>query len=106
VTTRPWHIWWASRGEGELRELMMSAWDPIGIKNEPRAFDEYDDYVPHVGRLLRDARPVEEIARYLSDVRVGEIGLEPDPEGDRAAAQTIHDWYTSPMTSRAQVGDE
>ena len=102
---RPWHIWWSVRGESELRALMMSAWDPIGVQDEPAAAGEYDSYVPEVGRLLRDRRSVDEIARYLTDVRVELIGLPADEALDRAAAQAIRDWYESPMTRRARTAD-
>jgi hypothetical protein len=38
-----WHEWGRARGQDELRCILMTAWDPIGVGDEPGAWDEYDD---------------------------------------------------------------
>jgi hypothetical protein len=41
--------------------FLLTEWDPIDIRNEPNAQDEYDEYVPQiVDMLTRNAR-VDEI---------------------------------------------
>jgi len=40
------------RIQDEIRQVLVSVWDPIGIKDEPRAQGEYDSYVGGVFNLL------------------------------------------------------
>jgi hypothetical protein len=35
----------------EIRQLLVKEWDPIGIKDEPRAQNEYDSYIGGVFSL-------------------------------------------------------
>jgi hypothetical protein len=44
---------------GELRCILMTAWDPIGVGDATEAWDEYDDYLPGVASRLRDAKGSE-----------------------------------------------
>ncbi|MFZ3266834.1 MAG: hypothetical protein WA172_22710 [Terriglobales bacterium] len=46
----------------------MQVWDPIGIKDEPNAQDEYDGYLGNVYELLISGAPDERIAQYLVNV--------------------------------------
>jgi hypothetical protein len=54
-----WLAWWTASGERELRCILMTAWDPIGVADAPEAWDEYDDYLPGVAARLRDAKGFE-----------------------------------------------
>jgi hypothetical protein len=64
-----WRVWWRRAGERELRCILMTAWDPIGVGDAPEAWDEYDSYVGGVGRRLLEAadpdRAAEAVAGYL-----------------------------------------
>lgn len=40
----------------------MDQWDPIGVKDEPNAADEYDGYLGDILLLLKHNASVEEIA--------------------------------------------
>jgi hypothetical protein len=70
--TEEWLRWWRSAGERELRCILMTAWDPIGVGDAPEAWDEYDDYALGVVRRLRDAtdpdQGAEAVAEYLNHV--------------------------------------
>jgi hypothetical protein len=55
-----WLAWWRASGERELRCILMTAWDPIGVADAPEAWDEYDDYIPGVAGRLRDAKGFDE----------------------------------------------
>jgi hypothetical protein len=43
----------------------MDVWDPIGIKGEPNAQDEYDGYLGGVYELLVSGAEDEDIADHL-----------------------------------------
>ena len=47
----------------------MQDWDPIGVKDEPAAHDEYDSYVPVICGMLQGGKSVKEVADYLSYVQ-------------------------------------
>jgi hypothetical protein len=40
------------RIRGAIRHVLMDVWDPIGVKGEPNAQDEYDGYLGGVYELL------------------------------------------------------
>lgn len=62
-----WSSWWRAHGERELRCILMTAWDPIGVGEEPLAWDEYDDYAAGVARRLRSHADDDEAARSVAD---------------------------------------
>jgi len=49
----------------EIRRALLDVWDPIGIRNEPNAQDEYDSYLGRVFRLLTTGATDEQIADWL-----------------------------------------
>ncbi len=53
----------------------MDEWDPIGIKDEPTAADEYDIYINDVYGLLKRAASDKEILEYLIHVETERMGL-------------------------------
>ena len=61
----------------EIREILLNSWDPIGIKNEPQARDEYDSYIGGVYKLLKKGSSDEEIASYLWRVIEDRIQVHP-----------------------------
>jgi hypothetical protein len=69
----------------EIRRILMSKWDPIGVSDVPEAADEYDMYIGAIyGMLDRNATDAE-IAEYLLSVETGRMGLvdlEGEPLGD------------------------
>jgi hypothetical protein len=48
-----------------IRHVLMDVWDPIGVKGEPNAQDEYDDYLGGVYELLVSGAPDESIEDHL-----------------------------------------
>jgi hypothetical protein len=40
LSSRPWKRWWKTRGQRELRELLIEHWDPVSVKSVPEAQDE------------------------------------------------------------------
>jgi hypothetical protein len=43
----------------DIRHVLMDVWDPIGIKDEPKAQDEYDSYLGGVYGLLVGGLPMK-----------------------------------------------
>ena len=48
-----------------IRHVLMDVWDPIGVKNEPNAQDEYDGYLGGVYELLVSGASDEYIEDHL-----------------------------------------
>jgi hypothetical protein len=67
-----WLAWWKARGERELRCILMTAWDPIGVGDAAEAWDEYDSYALGVARRLLDASTADDaldgVQAYLNQV--------------------------------------
>jgi hypothetical protein len=59
-----------------IRKVLLKVWDPIGIADEPRAQDEYDDYVGPVYDLLVNGANDQQVTEYLLHVVNELMGLE------------------------------
>lgn len=59
----------------EIRRILMSKWDPIGVSDTPEAADEYDRYIGDVCTLLDRNATNEEITNYLRWVETERMGL-------------------------------
>jgi hypothetical protein len=49
----------------EIRHVLLNVWDPIGVKDEPNAQDEYDGYIGRLYQLLVSNAPQSELVDYL-----------------------------------------
>jgi hypothetical protein len=88
-----WADWWKRQGEEELRLILWAAWDPIG--GVPR--DEYENYAPQIGSLLRAGGSPEDVFALLRKIRTETMSLPPDEERDREVAEKLRDWYEHPF---------
>lgn len=52
----------------QIRKVLMSDWDPIGVAGIPEAADEYDSYIPKIHQLLVAGASISEIQDYLFEV--------------------------------------
>jgi hypothetical protein len=77
------------RIKSEIREVLLKVWDPIGIKDEPKAQDEYDGYLGHVFQLLAEHKSDEVIARYLLQVVTERMGLNAKKSDMAATVQAL-----------------
>ena len=71
----------------------MKHWDPIGVAGVESAADEYDKYVGHVGRMLREGGSPREIADYLHYIRTDWMGLGEQRGEDADVAALLVAWY-------------
>lgn len=63
-------------GKVEIRRVFLEQWDPIGVRDEPNAQDEYDSYLGGMYDLLsRDALEAE-VAAYLHGIETDRMGLD------------------------------
>ena len=58
-----------------IRHVLMEKWDPIGVADEPMAWDEYDRYIGGVFELLQENGSREAIEIYLRNIEVQRMGL-------------------------------
>ena len=75
--------------ESAIRAVLMSDWDPIGVKDVPEAQDEYDSYVGGVYRLLASRAEAEQIAAHLAQVETTMMGLPATPHQRIGVAQKL-----------------
>lgn len=60
-----------------VRAILLEHWDPIGVKTEPDAQDEYDSYVPEAVALASRGRSGD-VAAYLAETETRMMGLKGD----------------------------
>ena len=58
-----------------MRRILLEEWDPIGIRNEPVAADDYDEYIGPVFDMLERNAPALEVVEYLRGIEVVRMGL-------------------------------
>jgi hypothetical protein len=54
----------------QIRTVLMSKWDPIGVNEVPKAADEYDSYIGGVYELLERGASEESIRAYLRNIEI------------------------------------
>lgn len=64
----------------DLRNLVMSEWDPIGVKGIPEAADEYDAYLGEMRQLVMSGASAQMLFEYLWKVETQRMGLTGDRE--------------------------
>jgi hypothetical protein len=74
---------------GEIRQVLMTHWDPIGVKDEPAAQDEYDIYIGGLLDLLLKGASDRQISRYLSDIVEQRMELCPDRAAEQATIREL-----------------
>lgn len=72
-----------------IRALLLEQWDPVGVRNEPTAQDEYDRYLPALLGLLESRASSDDVARYLGDIVDLEMELVTVAERDKAVADAL-----------------
>ena len=72
-----------------IRGILLEQWDPVGVRNEPTAQDEYDRYLPALLRMLESRASSDEVARYLGDIVDLEMELVTVAERDEAVANAL-----------------
>jgi hypothetical protein len=84
------------RVRGEIRRVLLQCWDPIGIRSEPNAQDEYDGYLGGIYELLVRNATNEEIANHLRRIVEERMALHPQTE---ATERTVRELRAIPITT-------
>ena len=71
--------------------VLFWAWDPIGVRGNAAAADEYDRYAGSVLELLNRGASDEEVANYLTKVEVEWIGLTPNRHRNEDVAAMLRE---------------
>ncbi len=65
-------------------------WDPIGVKDEFMAIDEYDSYAPEIVKMSQqDGFNEEMLLQYLLKVEIEQMGLSGNKETARRVAAKL-----------------
>jgi hypothetical protein len=86
-----------------VNEVLHYIWDPIGVRGEPRARDEYDSYVPEVCSLLQNGATAERIAAHLDNIATEKMGLNSNIEHSLLTAHNLLDWRTTLLENRPEI---
>ncbi len=69
----------------QIRHVLLAIWDPIGVKDEPNAKDEYDGYIGRIYELLTSDASDTELTEYLYWAVHDHMGLDRATRPDMAA---------------------
>jgi hypothetical protein len=58
----------------DIRTVLMTQWDPIGVKDEPMAADEYDMYIGGIYGLLTRSASASAISDHLREIEIKRMG--------------------------------
>lgn len=75
----------------KVDEILLHDWDPIGVRENPEAWDEYSSYAPTALRIAMRAN-IELVVDYLFRLKHDHMGLSrEDRAHDRRVAVKIID---------------
>jgi hypothetical protein len=69
-----------------IRRVLLEEWDPIGVRDEPGAQDEYDGYALALYGLLARGATDDDLAQYLAEVATFWMALG---TGTRDSSRTV-----------------
>jgi hypothetical protein len=82
-----------------IHDTLIKLWDPIGVRNEPHAQDEYDSYIPAILQFVQVHASVETLTNYLYGIEMQWMGLR----GDRDHAQSIAQFLSATYSTYSQA---
>ena len=86
-----------------INEVLHYLWDPIGVRGEPHARNEYDAYVPEIYSLIHGSASAEQIAAHLEKIETERMGLGSKPELALAIAHTLLEWRAVLLEKRPEI---
>lgn len=60
----------------QIRQVLLEVWDPIGVKDEPNAQDEYDGYIGRLYDLLIAGAPDSDLTDHLYWAAHDQMGFD------------------------------
>ncbi len=73
----------------KIGKILLTEWDPIGVRDILEAQDEYDAYVSPLYKLLISGKSEYEIFNYLWWIETEYMGLIGDKEQTEAIARKL-----------------
>jgi hypothetical protein len=73
----------------EIRHVLVDIWDPIGVKGEPNAQNEYDGYLGGVYGLLVGDASDEQIEAHLRQIVTERMGLSAQKDATTATVKAL-----------------
>ena len=73
----------------QIKELLWTEWDPIGVNGSHVGMDEYDSYARGVYRMLMEGRDHFAVSQYLERSALQDIGLSQSENHAAIAARAI-----------------
>ena len=86
-----------------VNEVLHYIWDPIGVRGEPNARDEYDSYVSGVCSLLHDGATADQIATHLDKIATERMGLSSNMNHCHETAHKLLDWRATLLKRRPEI---
>ena len=83
----------------QIRHVLLETWDPIGVKDEPYAQDEYDGYIGRLYELLTSNAPDAEMTEYLYWAVHENMGLDRATRADMVTTVEALRKITLPVDS-------
>ncbi len=83
-----------NRLQAGIHNILINEWDPIGVRDQPLAQDEYDSYIPGIIRLLERGAPESRLAEHLDQLETIEMGLPANHERNQRVATRLFNTYT------------
>ncbi len=70
--------------------VLLTEWDPIGVRDIGQARDEYNAYAPQIASLLAANATVSAISEHLLLIETERMGLPPDRIRAERVAAMLH----------------
>jgi hypothetical protein len=82
-----------------FHDILITLWDPIGVRDEPLAQDEYDSYIPQLISLLQRKPSQYDVAQHLYLIETQRMGLPGNKDNSYIIAgflQKAYDAHVNP----------
>jgi hypothetical protein len=96
-----WLRWWKGRGAVALEEILLTHWDPLGVRDDPEQRDAYAQWAVRIGVRLRHGVSAEEIFELL-EAATRQLGVRVNSRQLAAVAMEIRRWYRQELDDPAR----
>ena len=72
----------------EIRSILLSDWDPLGVGDNPKLIDEYDSYITLLLPLLKKERSKELVMQTLLQIEL-DLGVHSEIDIIMTVAEKI-----------------
>lgn len=72
----------------QVRDILRTTWDPIGVADVPEAIDEYDAYVSEIARQIMAGARAQDLAAHLARLE-RDMGLNSNTERALRVAEAL-----------------